>query len=295
MRHLFVLAALTALVATPHLAPAAPTPVAPGWTAQQLASGLVTPMGEIAVDPVSHDAFVLDHTGSGVDLYRITLSGTRSLVTSGGLASDVLAFDPVARELYLQAGSDLGRYSETGQLLGLLPHGVNALAIGPDGALYGAYGPMIQRYDSATQTWQNWRSLSSPMLTNLPDGLSFAPDGTVFVRMGAAVFRAEAGGSTFVASTLLRMGMGTTATQLLTGPWTRALDSPAWPANSSALWINDDGSTGLITGIATDPDGRIYVTAIGNAMGQGSVWVFTPPAAVPVHTSTWGQLKSTYR
>lgn len=295
MRHFLVLAALATLVASPRFAPAAPMPVAPGWTAQQLASGLVTPMGEIAVDPVSHDVFVMDHTGTSVALYRITLSGSRSLVTTGGFAMDVLAFDPVARELFLQSGSDLGRYSETGQLLGMLPHGVTALAIGPDGALYGAYGPMIQRFDRGLQAWQDWRPLNSPMLTNSPDGLSFAPDGAVFVRSGASVFRAEASGSVLVASTLLRMGMGTTATQLLTGPWAQALDAPAWPANSRALWVNDDGVTGLISGVASDPDGRIFMTAIGSAMGQGSVWVFTPPAAVPVHTSTWGQLKSRYR
>lgn len=295
MRKLFVLAAVLSTFATPRPAPADPLPIAPGWSAQQLAAGLATPLGEIAVDPVTRDAFVMDHASSAATVYRITLAGVRTVVASGVFDMNVLAFDPAARELYLATAGTLGRYSESGQPLGTLPGVAGALAIGPDGALYCAHPDRIQRFDSATQAWQDWRMLASFYLTyNSPDAMSFAPDGAVFLRSGATTLRANEGEVRPLGNSLVSMGLCATAHQLLVGPFALDPDGPASQGRGTP-WLNVDDAVGRITGLATDPDGRIYLVAIGNAAGQGSVWVLSPPAAVPVRPATWGALKAAYR
>jgi hypothetical protein len=295
MKRFVSLAVLLALTSLPRPVHASVTPIAPGWTAQQIAGGLVTPMGEIAVDPVSHDAFVMDHPGGTNIVYRIPISGTRTVVASGPFDMNVIAFDPVTRELLLQLAGVLGRYSETGTPLGTLPAGGTALAIGPDGALYGAYGYQVRRFDTGTQSWQDWRALASPYLQYSPDGLAFAPGGSVFVRSGSMVFRADPGGTVPLGGTMVRMGMCATSTQLLVGPFALDPNGPPSTTNQGSLWLTGDGTTGMITGLATDPDGRIYLTALGSAPGQGTVWVLTPPGVVATRTSTWGALKVGYR
>src|SRR5262245_428787 len=79
---------------------AAPTPLEPGWTARLVAGGLGHCMNGIAYDPVSTDLFVnADH---GRKLYRITQAGVATLIHSDAVFDlDALAFDPVARRLYV--------------------------------------------------------------------------------------------------------------------------------------------------------------------------------------------------
>jgi hypothetical protein len=274
-----------------------------GWTAHKIVGDLAQPLGGLTVDPISHDAFVGDH-GPAPKVWRITQAGIKTAIIPDATGSnvDAIAFDPVARVLYVPAGTGLLRYDENGVLLGQDAIAPVCVALGPDGAIYGAFSfagadpSHVMRRDPATAAWSEWRALTGPFSTAVPYHLSLDPGGRIFAGSDLGLLRLDAGTTVKVGNSLLggRLpAVSSGSSSLFQSNFT--FD----PAGGDQGWgvpfvSSDDNSDGLIYGVWLASDGSAYMTAIGTSPGgNGSLWQFVP-STTPVSRSSWGTFKTRY-
>src|SRR5262249_2840978 len=83
---------------------AAVTPLAPGWTAHTVASGVPEPLNNaLVVDPATHDLYALTFprsTETSTMLRRIAPDGVVTTLAPVTFGAGTLEFDPFARVLY---------------------------------------------------------------------------------------------------------------------------------------------------------------------------------------------------
>lgn len=300
LRYLAITAVLLLPCSPVHAALVPP----PGWTAHKIGGDLGQPLGGLAVDPISHDAFVGDH-GPTPKVWRITQAGIKSAIIPDAVAGsnvDAIAFDPVARVLYVPAGTGLLRYDESGAMLGQDSIAPECVALGPDGAIYGAFSSVgtdpshVMRRDPATAAWSEWRALSEPFAMAAPYHVDLDPNGRIFVGSNQGLLRLDAGATVKVGNSLLGGRLPAVSggsSSLFFGDFT--FD----PSGGDQGWgvpfvSSDDDSDGLIHGVCLASDGSVYMTALGTSPGgNGSLWQFAP-STTPALRSSWGTLKTRY-
>lgn len=285
------LVAVSFLAVITSAAHASLTPLAPGWSSASIADHMHTPFMGIAADPVTHDAFVIDIGAPTNTLFRVTVAGVRTELLSGAFHGEILAFDPVARVVFLSELGAVLRVSETGEVLGSIPGEVSALTIGADGALYGGAPGRVLRFDAGAGEWQEWRTFAPRFGLDTPTSLAFDGAGRLFATLGALVCRIEPGSAVVLGSTLVRKGLACSPGVVLCGASSFDPLGDEAVGNHGVAWVETDSATGMIEGVACTSDGRIYMTALGAHPGAGSVWVAFPPGAVTARRTTWGAIK----
>ena len=174
MQKLLSLAAALVALTLADTAHAVLTPALPGWSVRVVASGFPTLAPDaFAVDPVSGDLFAIAVGGDPPTLIRVHSNGTVTTLASLASVGRGIAFDAVARILYVHGHTIIYRYSESGSLLGTLPisNTTASFALGPDRRLYSieeASGegtlPLhelhVSVFDEAAGDWQAWRTFA---------------------------------------------------------------------------------------------------------------------------------------
>ncbi|MBI1796846.1 MAG: hypothetical protein HY076_09060 [Candidatus Eisenbacteria bacterium] len=285
----FALALAASLAAAPLAA--APTPLEPGWTARLVVSGIGHCMSGIAYDPVSTDLFVnADH---GRKLYRVTQAGVATLIHSEPTFDlDALAFDPVARRLYVGGnGQTIVRMlDESGTPLGDLATVERATGItfAPDARVYVNFTDQgeIHRLDPVSSTFPLW---AGGLCASL-DGIALDPAGNAYVSetLCDQEQRVPAGGAgVTIGSVAAPRGMTYGDGSL----FVTAFDSAVWrvaPDGSGVTPFANGHDAALAVHFAAN--GRLYVGDFNAA----EVWEYRR-VATPVARPTWGGLKLLYR
>jgi sugar lactone lactonase YvrE len=270
---------------------AVPTPLESGWTARRVASGLGHCMNGIAYDPVSTDLFVnADH---GRKLYRITQSGVATLIHSdASFDLDALAFDPVARRLYVGgAGQTRVRVlDEFGVPLGDVSSvaRTNGITFAPDGQVYVAFTDAgeIHRFDTVSNAFPLFAGGLCPSL----DGLSFDAAGHAFVAEPLCDQEQRvpaAGPPTPIGAIGAPRGVSVGDGSV----FVTAFDSAVWrlePDGSGARAFANGFDAAL--GVHFAANGRLYVGDFNAA----EIWEFSRPVT-PATRPSWGAIKLIYR
>jgi sugar lactone lactonase YvrE len=281
---------LAALWAAP--AGAVPTPLEPGWAARRVANGLGHCMNGIAYDPVSTDLFVnADH---GRKLYRITQSGAATLIHSSDTSFDLdaLAFDPVARRLYVGGNGQtkIRTLDEFGVPLGDVPtvQRTTGITFAPDGQVYVCFTDPgeIHRYDTVANAFPLFAGGLCPSL----DGLAFDPAGNAFVAepLCDQEERVPAGGP---GSPIGAIGAPRGVSYGDGSMFVTAFDAAVWrvkPDGSGVTAFANGFDAAL--GVHVAANGRIYVGDFNAA----EIWEFRR-LATPAARPSWGSLKLLYR
>ena len=298
MRPTFLFAAaILSLSAPAALADLIPPP---GWVAHKIVGSLAAPLQGLALDPVTHDAFVGDR---GEIIWRITPDGAKTLVVQDQGPGDFInvnafAFDPVQRVLYVPGNGVVRRYGENGGLLGEETIVVSGVGLGSDGAIYGtvpfsgATNTSIARRDPNSGIWSTWAVLQNPYSTANPYFISVDARGRAFVVTDQGLLRVDATSTIALGGALIRGGVASGPTSVMFGNF--GFD-PNGGSGGTAFATASSPSDGFIYGVAWAPDGSLYMTTIGASPGgNGSLWQFVPSATPTVHP-TWGAVKAKYR
>ncbi len=282
---------------------AEPTPLEAGWQVRQVADGFDFGNGHhgLGYDPISMDLFVTSRNTDtalppGVhrySVYRVTQSGvTTELhfedVLSGGVPFSYLAFDPVVRIIYFNAGGDrpdnIRKLDEFGTVIESIPppattERFTGMAFGPDGHLYlnsFRFGQgSVLRYDDFDHSFT---TVFPAVGFGLNKGLSFDLDGTAFVAGSNGLYKINTSGTV------------TTIAAIESGAWgsTFGDDSVFSTNNGNILRVVPDGSGislfasghAITSNILFADDSRLY------ALDAASIWEYSyvpePPSGILV-------------
>ncbi len=208
MRYIGAVALVAGLSSKP--VNAQPMALEPGWSVRQVAGGFYFfgNFNGLSYDPISTDLFVTSRntdtslsTGIRYSVYRVTQAGVTTEihfdnVLPGGVPFSYLAFDPVSRIIYFNAGGDqpshIRKIDEFGNLIEdlLAPpttERFTGMAFAPDGNLYlnsllfGHNRTGVARYNETDDTFT---TVYPAVGFGLNGGLSFDPDGNAYVAGG---------------------------------------------------------------------------------------------------------------
>jgi hypothetical protein len=271
----------------------------PGWTATKIIGGLTQPSAGLAVDPVSHDAFVGDHTAGCATIWRVTPDGTKTaVIQSCGINVDGFALDPASGVLYVPAGAVVQRYDENGGLLGEESASVQGVGLGADGAIYAAISgtpSFIARRDPGTGVWSTWRTLQGTYDIANPRAVAVDAADRAFVDSDKGLLRVDAGATDLFGVPLITThGINCGPLGVMAGAFTFDPNGTA-PTQGTPFLVGASGvDDGLIYGAFQAADGSVYLTDLGSGAGNGSLWHITP-TSTPVRRGTWGSVKTHYR
>jgi len=295
---------------------AAVTPLAPGWTAHTVATGIPFPLDNaLVVDPATHDLYAITlprPTETSVMLRRIAPDGVVTTLAPVTFGEGTLKFDPFAHVLYWSGGDHVIEQRDLAwNLLATIPwpsdppiSGV-PIAVGPDHQLHsliqvtvgGLPVPRIVRYDPSPGVWTPETDVAMPPpldqlgidFSQSPVSLQFDDAGRAFISAVGFIVRVDGSGSTQLGQQLLKGDLAVAASLAIS---LGALYDPSGGFQGGGAPFVSGNYLGAI---AISPDASVYVFDRGDpTTEQDKSIVVLSQQAVPARRTTWSAVKALY-